>query len=205
MTGIGSRLWRDFPPVQTGPGDHPASCKMGKGSFPGVKCARGVLLTTHQLLVPWSWKSRAIPLPTLWGTPGMYRVHFTFTLVYIAYKAWYPLVIFTSDYSADMRRLTTGIRSQQWRTEGGLGGSTPSPIPKFRRPSKIVPNSTRLWKLLKKTAEFRTPTPQDVRKKGSKILKLPLVRNCFTLAMTNKLVVIINSLKVPNIKENFTT
>ena len=28
----------DFPPVQTGPGAHPASCKMGTGSFPGVKC-----------------------------------------------------------------------------------------------------------------------------------------------------------------------
>jgi len=52
-----------------------------------------------------------------------------------------------------------------------------------------------------KLAEFRTPTPQDVRKKGSKVLKLPSVRNCFTLAMTNKLVVIINSLKVPKIKE----
>ena len=38
-------------------------------------------------------------------------------------------------------------------------------------------------------------------KKGSKILKLPPVRNCFTLAMTNKLVVIINSLKVPKIKK----
>ena len=59
----------------------------------------------------------------------------------------------------------------QWRTEGCFGGFKPPP-PKFRRPSKIVPNSTRLWKLLKIT-EFRTPTPQDVRKKGSKILKLP--------------------------------
>ena len=59
----------------------------------------------------------------------------------------------------------------QWRTEGGgLGVQTPPP--KFRRPSKIVPNSTQLWKLLK-VAEFRTPTPQYVRKKGSKILKLP--------------------------------
>ena len=38
-------------------------------------------------------------------------------------------------------------------------------------------------------------------KKGSKILKLPPVRNVFTLAMTNKLVVIINSLKVPKIKK----
>ena len=27
-----------------------------------------VLLTTHALLVPWSWKSRAITLPTLWAT-----------------------------------------------------------------------------------------------------------------------------------------
>jgi len=44
--------------------------------------------------------------------------------------------------------------------------------PKFPRPSKIVPNSTRLWKLLK-TAEFRAPKLQDVRKKGSTILKLP--------------------------------
>ena len=38
-------------------------------------------------------------------------------------------------------------------------------------------------------------------KRGSKILKLPPVCNCFTLAMTNKLVVIINSLKVPKIKK----
>ena len=69
---------RDFPRAQTGPGAHPASCKTGTGSFPGVKCGRGVLLTTHPLLVPRSWKSRAIPLPTLWATPGLQRDHFTF-------------------------------------------------------------------------------------------------------------------------------
>jgi len=46
-TGIESRWGRDFPPVQTGPGAHPASCKMGARSLPGVKCGRGVLLTTH--------------------------------------------------------------------------------------------------------------------------------------------------------------
>ena len=55
----------------TGPGAHPASCKIGTGSFPGVKCGRGVLLTTHPLLVLRSWKSRAIPLPTLWATTGL--------------------------------------------------------------------------------------------------------------------------------------
>ena len=33
----------------------------------------------------------------------------------------------------------------QWRTGGGGGlGFQPPPPPKFRRPSKIVPNSTRL-------------------------------------------------------------
>jgi len=69
--GIESRWGRDFPPVQTGPGAHPASCKMGTGSLPGVKYGRGVLLTTHPLLVPRSWKSRAITLPTLWTTPGL--------------------------------------------------------------------------------------------------------------------------------------
>ena len=70
-SGIESRWGRDFPPVQTGPGAHPAFCTMGTGSFPGVKCGRGVLLTTHPLLVPKSWKSRAIPLPTLWATLGL--------------------------------------------------------------------------------------------------------------------------------------
>ena len=70
-SGIESRWGRDFPPVQTSPGAYPASCKVGKGSFPGVKSGRGVLLTTHPLLAPQSWKSRDIPLPTLWATPGL--------------------------------------------------------------------------------------------------------------------------------------
>jgi hypothetical protein len=33
-------------PVKPGPGTHPASCTMGTGSFPEVKCGQGVLLTT---------------------------------------------------------------------------------------------------------------------------------------------------------------
>ena len=63
----GDEVFRPSP----GPGAHPASCKMGTGSFPGVNCGRGVLLTTHQLLVPRSWKGRAISLPALWATPGL--------------------------------------------------------------------------------------------------------------------------------------
>ena len=49
---------------------------------------------------------------------------------------------------------------------GGFGGGfkLPPPPRNSEGPPKIVPNSTRLWKLLK-IAEFRTPTPQDVQKK----------------------------------------
>ena len=48
-------------PVQTGPGAHLVSCTMGTRCFPGVKSGWGVTLTRHPLLVPWSWKGRAIP------------------------------------------------------------------------------------------------------------------------------------------------
>jgi len=44
--------------------------------FPRVKRCRGMLLTTHPFLVQWSLKSRAIPLPDLWTTPGLERDHF---------------------------------------------------------------------------------------------------------------------------------
>ena len=69
----------------------------------------------------------------------------------------------------------------------------------FRRPSNFVPNSTDCENI--KIAEFSTSTLQYVRKKGSKILKLPSARTCVTLGMTNKLVVIIDILKVPKIKK----
>jgi hypothetical protein len=63
--GIESRWGARFSaPIQTGPGTHPASCTMGTGSFPVVKSGRGVTLTPHRLLVPWSWKCRGIPLLT---------------------------------------------------------------------------------------------------------------------------------------------
>jgi hypothetical protein len=39
-------------PVQTGPEAHTASCTMGIGSLPGVRCGQGVTLTPHSLLMP---------------------------------------------------------------------------------------------------------------------------------------------------------
>ena len=75
LDGLGIESWwgaRFSAPVQTGPGAHPASCTMGTGSFPGVKSGRCVTLTPHPLPVPWSWKSRAIPLLPLWAY-SLYR------------------------------------------------------------------------------------------------------------------------------------
>jgi len=72
--------------VQTGPGAHPASCTTGTGSFPVVNSGRGVTLTPHPFLVPWSRKGRSIPLLPLWAVRPVQslsactRVHFTFTL-----------------------------------------------------------------------------------------------------------------------------
>jgi len=45
---------------------------MDTGSFPRVNSGRGVTLTPHPLLVPWSWKGRAIPLLP-YGPYGLYR------------------------------------------------------------------------------------------------------------------------------------
>jgi len=48
-SGIESRCGWGFPPVETGPGAHPASCTMGTGSFSGVQAAG-----------PWGWPQSPI-------------------------------------------------------------------------------------------------------------------------------------------------
>jgi len=91
--GIESRWGARFSaPVQTGPGAHPASYTMGTGSFPGVKSDRGVTLTPNPLQVPWSRKSRVIPLLPLWAVRPVQslsactRAHFTFFILgYLCY------------------------------------------------------------------------------------------------------------------------
>ena len=83
-----------------------------------------------------------------------------------------------TDGRIDMAKLTGALRTLGERPYqssvayrgGGLGCSNPPPeIPKaLQNRAKLKPYCENL-----KIAEFRTPTPQDVRKKGSKILKLP--------------------------------
>jgi hypothetical protein len=100
-------------PVQTGPGAHPAFCTMCTGSFSRVKSGRGVTLTPHPLLVPWSWKSGAMSLLPLWAVRPVQslsactRVHFTLwqlTVIPHAMKlssVIYALVGIAASYSPD--------------------------------------------------------------------------------------------------------
>jgi hypothetical protein len=53
-------------PLQTGPGAHTIPYTMGTGG----KVRPGFPADHSPLLVPRSWKSRAITLPTLWATTG---------------------------------------------------------------------------------------------------------------------------------------
>ena len=78
---------RDFPHLSRpvlGPSQSPVQCVPGLP--PGVIIDWGVTLTPHPLLVPWSWKSKDIPLLPLWAVQPVQslsactRVHFTFLL-----------------------------------------------------------------------------------------------------------------------------
>ena len=74
-------IFRTSPDRPWGP---PSLLYNGYRVFPGVKSGRGVTLNPHPLLVPWSWKGRAIPLLPLWAIRPVQslsdctRVHFTF-------------------------------------------------------------------------------------------------------------------------------
>ena len=80
----GDEIFRPYRPA-LGPTQPPVKWVPGL-SFLGVKCGRGVLLTTHPLLVPRSWKSTAIPLPTLWATQACNRDYFTFLPLLISVR-----------------------------------------------------------------------------------------------------------------------
>ena len=123
--GTESRWGRDIPPVQTGPGNHPASCTMGTGSFPGVKCGRGVTLTPHSLLAPRSWKSRAIPLPPSGPQPGLNGVTLPFLLyINLHYTAYIQFV-------PPIEQFLGAEKAEYYNRDVSLHGTTPLPLDGF--------------------------------------------------------------------------
>jgi hypothetical protein len=60
--------------------------------YPGVNSGRGVTLTPHPLLVPWSWKGRAISLLPLWAVRPVQSLsactRVTFTFFTFLKKEW---------------------------------------------------------------------------------------------------------------------
>ena len=78
---MGGEIFRTCPDRPWGT---PSLLCNGYRVFPGVKSGWSVTLTPHPLLVPWSRKSRAIPVLPLWAVRPVQslsactRVHFTF-------------------------------------------------------------------------------------------------------------------------------
>ena len=66
--GIESLRRKIFHPSRLALGSIQPPLQWVPGLSRGVKYGWGVLLNTHPLLVPQSWKSRALPIPTLWAT-----------------------------------------------------------------------------------------------------------------------------------------
>ena len=74
---------------------------MDTGSFPGVKSGRGLTLTPHPFLVPWSRKSRTIILLPPWAVHPVQshsactRVHFTFYFIPLSWNCSRLLIVMT--------------------------------------------------------------------------------------------------------------
>ena len=96
--GVGE-IFRTFPDLPWGP---PSLLYNGYRVFTGVKSGRGVTLTPHSLLVPWSRKSRVIPLLPLWAVRPVQilsactRMHFFSFTHYIDHFTSPPSYVSTS-------------------------------------------------------------------------------------------------------------
>ena len=96
--GIESRWERDFPHLSRLSWGPPSLLYNGYRVFPGGKEQPGRDADPSPLLVPWSWKGRAIPLLPLWAVwpvqslSACTRVHFTSLLLPPEYK-WKALLL----------------------------------------------------------------------------------------------------------------
>ena len=113
--------------VQTGPRAHPASCKMGTGSFLGVKSGRGETLTPHSLLVPWSRKSRAIPLLPLWAVRPVQSLSPCTVELYL-YTPYVPYGLYRASVPVQYSYTSTPLMCRTACTESQCLYSTAIPL-----------------------------------------------------------------------------
>ena len=114
-------------PVQTSSGAHPASCTTGTGSFLGVKSGRGVTLTPHPLLVPWSRNSRAIPLLPLLAVQPVQSLSACTVELYL-YSSYWPYSLYRASVPVQYSYNTTPRMGRTACTEPQFLYSTAIPL-----------------------------------------------------------------------------
>ena len=109
VPGTNSGGGKNFRTCPDGPWGPPSLLYNGYRVFPGGKRGRGVKLTTQPLLVPWSRKSRAIPLLPLLGRTACSRVTFTFTFTHSVPQSDTPMTA-TVDASHQLKLLIATLK-----------------------------------------------------------------------------------------------
>jgi len=104
---------------QTGPGAQPASCTMGKTSFPGV--------TPHLHLVPWSRMCRSIPLLPLWAVRPVQSLS-TCTVELYLYSPYVPYGLFRASVPVQYSYNSTPPMSRTACTDPHCLYSTAKPL-----------------------------------------------------------------------------
>ena len=145
--------------VQTSPGAHPASCTMGTGSFPGVKRGRGVTLTPHNLLVPWSRKSRAIHILPLWAVRPVQSLSACTVQLYL-YSPYGPYDLYRASVPVQGCTLPFTFVSPGEKSSSSVKLTNHIlQVPKLRNLSDALKIPTYYfmgWRSVKKREEFRS-------------------------------------------------
>jgi hypothetical protein len=108
----GGKIFRTCPDRPWGP---PIFLYNGYRVFHGGKSGRGVTLTPHLLLVPWSWKSRALLLLCLWAVRPVQSLS-ACTWVIL------PLSIHRAHWLLSGSRVQLKCDGARWRTGGEVKG-----------------------------------------------------------------------------------